>query len=98
MDDGALIGREVGEGLGQSAAKFLFIRVGGGGENGLGIGGQLFILFLARAAASDEVDGQIMGEAEEIGAGFADVGQGIRIAGEFDEEFLEEVAGVGFVA
>jgi hypothetical protein len=52
----------------------------------------------ARAAAADEVYGEIVGQADEKGPFLAHAVQQTFIAGEFDEQFLEQIAGIGLVA
>ena len=53
---------------------------------------------LARGAAADEVDGQVVAQAQEESAFIAQVFQQRRTAGHFDEQLLHDVAGVGLVA
>lgn len=98
MNDGALISREFAESGGEFGAEGGFVGVVGRGEGGELFRAELLVVFGARAAAAHQVNRGIVGEAQEKGAFVAGVGEQIGLAGEFDENFLEDVARVGFVA
>src|SRR5262249_44913325 len=98
VQDGALVGREFSHGVGKGGAEGGFIGVSGGSENGQGFGGEVFGGLVTGGAAADEVDSGIMGEADEEMAFVAGVFQEVGLAGELDEDLLEEVAGIVFVA
>ena len=53
---------------------------------------------LAGGAAADEVDGQIVAQAQEEGALIAQASQKGRVARQFDEQLLQHVARVRFAA
>ena len=98
MHHGALVGRQFGQRLRQRGAKGLFVRVAGRRKRRNDFGGEMFAGFVARAAPADQINRRVVRQPDEKRAFVADAGQQIRVAGEFDENVLEQVARVGFVA
>jgi hypothetical protein len=79
-------------------AKSLFVRIAGRREGRNDFGGELFAGLVARAAPADQINRRVVRQPDEKRAFVAHASQQFRVAGEFDENVLEQVARVGLVA
>ena len=98
MHHRALVCRQFRQRFGQRGAEGLFVRIAGRGERRNAFGGELVAGFVTRAAPPDQINRRVVRQPDEKRALVAHTGQQVRVAGEFDENVLEQVAGVGFVA
>jgi hypothetical protein len=98
VDHGALFGGQFTQRPGERMAEGLFIRIGGWGKGGKRLHAERFMALLPRGAAAHQVNGGIVGEAEEITALGADFAEQPRLPGELDEQILQQVARVGVAA
>ena len=98
MEHNALVGGQLAQGLRQRFAKCLFVGIGGRGEQRGGVRGKLVVVFLSCGAAAEGVNGEIMGEADEKSTFLEHAIEQAGLPGELDEKFLQQIAGIGFVA
>lgn len=98
MENGALVGGQITHSLREGFAKSLFIGIGGGCKERGGVRGKLVVILLPGGAAAEGVNGKVMGQADEKSAFLAHAIKQAGLSGELDEEFLQQIPGVGFVA
>ncbi|MFM2082033.1 MAG: hypothetical protein RL380_724, partial [Verrucomicrobiota bacterium] len=98
LHDGALVGGKFGERGGEGGAEIFFVGIFRGREKFQSFGGELFVVFGARAASAHEVNSGVVGETEEEGAFIAGSGEEVGLTSEFGENFLQHFAGIVLVA
>ena len=98
MHHGALLRWQFGQRTSQRGAKGLFIRIARRRKRRDDFGGELFAGFVARAAPPDQINRRIVRQPDEKRAFVAHASQQFRVAGEFDENVLEQVARVRLFA
>src|SRR2546421_4085830 len=97
MNDGALLGRQLTQSVRQCPAESLFVRVGRRRKKLRRVRRELEVGPFPCSAPTDQVNGQVVRQTEKEGALVPHVVQQVRLPRQFDEQFLHQVFGVGFV-
>ncbi len=98
MNDGALLFGQSGERIGQFSAEDVFVGVARPCEGGRYFNGKIFLRSFSRAAPAHQINRCITREPDEKRAFITDPIQQLRLASEFDENFLKQVARVSVIA